>query len=92
MWTYYVVTLAQMYIYYIIMSYLFLSLDDLTMALRDEGFRQVQSESRLAGRTYLRDQQCYDMLLFAHDQREFLETNHLVEEGHLVIQVGITSQ
>ena len=62
------------------------------MALRDEGFRQVQSESRLAGRTYLRDQQCYDMLLFAHDQREFLETNHLVEEGHLVIQVGITSQ
>jgi hypothetical protein len=66
-------------------------MDSVTKQLQDEGFIEIQSESKLSGKTYKLDNQCTDMLAFPFEIRDAIEQHMLVEEGHLVLQVVLHS-
>lgn len=55
--------------------------------LRDEDFVEVQSDTKLSGKSYMLDNQCTDMIIFSYDQRDNIEQHMLVQDGHLVLQV-----
>ena len=55
--------------------------------LRDDGYIEVPSETKLLGKTYKLDNQCTDMLAFPYETRDVIEQHMLVEEGHIVLQV-----
>ncbi|ELT91030.1 hypothetical protein CAPTEDRAFT_220169 [Capitella teleta] len=62
------------------------SMDDVLGHLIGIGFERVDSESKLAGRTYYLDHQCNDMICFPYEEREPLEAHFLVTDNLLVVQ------
>jgi len=50
--------------------------------------QQVTSEDQLTGQTYMVDAHCHDLLHFPSDLLDMLEQHPLIEQCHLVLQVG----
>ncbi|KAK2148932.1 hypothetical protein LSH36_474g02021 [Paralvinella palmiformis] len=62
------------------------SMETVLNQLRDEDFVEVQSDTKLSGKSYMLDNQCTDMIIFSYDQRDNIEQHMLVQDGHLVLQ------
>ncbi|XP_053335469.1 putative methyltransferase NSUN7 [Clarias gariepinus] len=62
------------------------SLDEVCVALKTQGFVQVDSHTRLEGRVFCKDTHCPDVLLFPHQARELLDKTTLLTDHTLIIQ------
>jgi len=56
--------------------------------LKDSDMNQVTSEDNLTGLTFMLDTHCHDVLHFPGELLNMLEQHPLVEQCHLVLQVG----
>jgi len=56
--------------------------------LMEDGFKEVNEETELINKTFLSDDQFYDVLSFPHEMLTFLEHYSMVTDGLLVIQVN----
>ena len=55
----------------------------------EDGFKEVKDEKELINKTFLSDDQFYDVLSFPHEMLSFIEHYSMVTDGILVMQVNI---
>jgi len=56
--------------------------------LARDGFQEIKTADELTGKTYLIDDEFYDVILFPRELLTFIERYSLVSQGILIIQVS----
>jgi len=64
------------------------SMKEVMAEMEARSLQRVTSEDELTGQTYMVDTHCRDLLHFPSDLLDMLEQHPLIEQCHLVLQVG----
>ena len=55
---------------------------------KDDHYKLIDPEGQLVGKVFFTDSHCTDMLVFPPESRDFILEHDLLQNGHIVMQVG----